>query len=940
MVNDKDALISTLGAAERPVAFLVGSPLSADQDGTGVPTVPQMIPLLRDEVLSRVQSGLPQFEQRIERLSSADAYQAGVEWLQSHVSQDAVNRVVRKAVLQARRTPLAVEDVPKLESDGKAEDWHIPAGTRSLAELLTIKRFGGPALTTNFDPLLSVAIRQAGKIPMRCVLDADGRLPLEVEFEEEVRTVVHLHGYWRGSNTLHTPVQLTSKRPKLKAALQSLLRHRWLVVVAYGGWDDAFTTALGELQHDDQADLDVLWCFRESDEAVVEARNKRLLEKVRDGITRGRFRMYGGIDCHTVFGDIVAAVRATTAPPLRAVVPLTNWERVDATDLAALAPLREEEVLRYFDGAVPSWRHAVSETIPRRTVVARLVSDVNNLRVTGSCSLHLILGAGGEGKSTVLRQAAADVARTDGWAILWRPNPDVHLDPGEVSDLDPAMQWLLVADDADNLVESAFAAANRLHELGGSNVHLLFASREPDWRAAGGFARPWASRLNHASDTVLRGLTRDDAAAVVKAWGRCGEAGLGELASLSDEAERVAKFLASLAQTSRRDGSFLGGLLAARFGAAGLRAHVREFLKRLREIPIEISPYSLFDALLYVAACDGVDIPGIAQDVLADLLDVRRDRVHSRVVRLLGEEAAGVYSAGQVFTRHSKVAKAILVEADAAFDVDLAEIWTRLVRQTVRSCLDCRNRAHLNYIVHAGPRLLRVLPREIPDERRQEIAISAAMTSVDAMPDCGAVIVSLGKTYRIVGRINDAVEVFHGAMARTVRMADRDSMIRRFYYEWGICERGLQGREHSISAAWLFGVSLSDHLNPAPIDDEQARHGFRGLGGALHNLFRKPAKRNPNHQIPRGLRALAYLGRLVTFNLSELTMFESFDLVADNIGTPPPKDVAEALDWVEEAVQLVGTQVRDEFLRALDESVAITIGALRAHLGGTSDSIR
>lgn len=32
----------------------------------------------------------------------------------------------------------------------------------------------------------------------------------------------------------------------------------------------------------------------------------------------------------------------------------------------------------------------------------------------------------------------------------------------------------------------------------------------------------------------------------------------------------------------RGDGSFFGGLLAVRFGEAGLRAHVREFLARLR----------------------------------------------------------------------------------------------------------------------------------------------------------------------------------------------------------------------------------------------------------------------------------------------------------------------------------------------------------------------
>ena len=31
--------------------------------------------------------------------------------------------------------------------------------------------------------------------------------------------VVHLHGFWEDSDTLHTPKQLTTKRPQLKSSL-------------------------------------------------------------------------------------------------------------------------------------------------------------------------------------------------------------------------------------------------------------------------------------------------------------------------------------------------------------------------------------------------------------------------------------------------------------------------------------------------------------------------------------------------------------------------------------------------------------------------------------------------------------------------------------------------------------------------------------------------
>ncbi len=73
--------------------------------------------------------------------------------------------------------------------------------------------------------------------------------------------MVHLHGFWRDFDTLHTQAQLTNPRPKLAKSLQRLLEKRTLIVAAYGGWDDFFTRALIELMNDEQAKLDVIWCF-------------------------------------------------------------------------------------------------------------------------------------------------------------------------------------------------------------------------------------------------------------------------------------------------------------------------------------------------------------------------------------------------------------------------------------------------------------------------------------------------------------------------------------------------------------------------------------------------------------------------------------------------------------------------------------------------------
>jgi len=937
-LNSKEALLSALRSTEKPVAFLVGSPLSADSSGRGVPGVDQMLDLIRAEVAHVAPEETARFEEEVQGSGGIAAYQAAFGWLQANISQDAVNHVVQQAVLQACRDPAAVETPDGQLTDGRPQHWHIPDATRALADLVcnSGEFFGGPILTTNFDPLLSLAVREAGAVPSRRVLDFDAALPRDVEEETDTRSIVHLHGYWRGSDTLHTPGQLRSQRPRLRASLQSLLRSHLFVVIGYGGWDDVFTAALAELLTVAQADVEVVWCFNETESALVEARYGSLLKAVEPAIARGRFRSYRGIDCHTIFEEIAQAVQGRPAVRPSGASPLGGWVLVDETYLSALAPLSDDEVLRYFDGAVPSWRHAVSDAIPQRQIVPRLVSDINRARAAHPCSIHLIAAAGGEGKSTVLRQVAADAALQHRWTVLWRPDPHVQLESEQVAGLNAEQNWLLVADDAESLVRSLFSSAGRLHELGRSNVHFLLASRDSDWRAAGGYGRPWASRLTVGPDAVLRGVTHEDAQRIVDAWSARGAAGLSELGKLVTRAERVHAFEEAVAdeERGRTEGSFFGGLLAARLGEAGLQAHVREFLARLQHIEIEDNSNSLFDALLYVAACHAVDIPGVNENVLADLLEVPRGRIHGRAVRPLGEEAAAVRTVGHVLTRHTRVAAAVLVEADAAFDVDLPEIWGALVGQTIRTGRDVRmDRRTYSSTVHASSRLLRRLPRQIPEDRRKETAIASARASVEVEPERATYVVDLGRVYRAAGRLDEASRVFRDHLATLESKVDYESDVRGYWYEWGVCE-GERGSEdaHAAANAWIAGLSLSDNLAPAPITTENAKLISSGLGVAFGKLAR------PSSVCPfaRGRRAVAYLGWRANPDRLTASYLDRYDRDADAIGTPRPEGIEQALDWVETGVRAAWAELNDDFLRGLADPSQVTFAALAKFFSETS----
>jgi len=251
-LHPKEALINAALMTRRPVAFLVGSPLSL-KDGVGVPGIAPMLDFVRDEVRERSSRALPQLESALSGKSGADAYQSAMKWLGINAGQDAVNDVIAKAVRQARK-PGGGAMAPG--TDGHPDDWNIPAGTAGLAELVAHggEKFLGPVLTTNFDPLVSLAVRKSGGRAGRRVLTADGTLVGAAEDEPGICNVVHLHGFWRDSDTLHTQSQLTNPRPRLVKSLQRMLvaQRRTLIVAAYGGWDDVFTQALVELMNDEK----------------------------------------------------------------------------------------------------------------------------------------------------------------------------------------------------------------------------------------------------------------------------------------------------------------------------------------------------------------------------------------------------------------------------------------------------------------------------------------------------------------------------------------------------------------------------------------------------------------------------------------------------------------------------------------------------------------
>lgn len=293
----------------RNIIFLVGAPLTSpsDQQLLGVPGVDGVINLIKDEFKEQG-SVLSDFENMISG-GGGRRYQEAFKFLLGQSGQDSVNQIIRKAVIKARISPISVESLDNseqaykdLENDNKG--WWLPKGVTALGEILSknADRFGVTILTSNFDPLIEIAIKRAGGQCYRTVLHQDGNL---AQTTADGSHVVHFHGYWYGCDTLHTPLQLNQMRPQLKASLSRLIMDSTVVVLGYGGWDDVFTQALIDVTTNATATPDIIWTFFESDENKISVGHENVIKSLLPGITRGRVTLYKGIDCNSFLPSLL-----------------------------------------------------------------------------------------------------------------------------------------------------------------------------------------------------------------------------------------------------------------------------------------------------------------------------------------------------------------------------------------------------------------------------------------------------------------------------------------------------------------------------------------------------------------------------------------------------------------------------------------------------------
>lgn len=340
-----------------PVAFMVGSALSspAVNGAPGVPGVDGTIAIAREFVARLHSDRIDDFDKALEHKEGSDRYAAAFQFLQSRMGQNIVNDVARTGVLQARKAgakSFSTDEETELDVAG----WTLSRGMRALGELIARypRRYPGPIMTTNYDPLLSIAVEVAGRRTRLIIFDRDRDPPSPAEDRGNEAQIIHLHGYWRQSATMHTITQLRASREKLEDWCRETLRGRLLVVVAYGGWDDSFTRLLASSMG---TELQVVWTFYSDHPDKLIGSHSLLLERLEPWLPTGLLQVYTGIDGHDLFERLLERITTTeqsaaptsiaergelVALPRSPVVPLSD----------ASSSLRQEQLVLRFENVV------------------------------------------------------------------------------------------------------------------------------------------------------------------------------------------------------------------------------------------------------------------------------------------------------------------------------------------------------------------------------------------------------------------------------------------------------------------------------------------------------------------------------------------------------------------------------------------------------------
>ncbi|WP_344441462.1 SIR2 family protein [Kitasatospora nipponensis] len=790
---------------DRRLVTVFGSGISSEV----LPSVPQLTDIFREHV---PRAGLARFDETVADASDPGLkYQSAAAVLTKQAGEPTVMRAIRTAVLQAC-PDVRQEDVAKVARDeercrdyARTGNWLIPRGYRRFAQFFASLsgRARGPIITTNFDPLIEIALGQAGIQAVPIPIPTDTAPAMGQLNEAIAHPVLHIHGYWTGQASSNVPTRITSARPGLDDLLRRLLTNSVVLVVGYSGWLDSFMRSLRSQVLDNKADLldaEVLWAAYETDAAAVTSGT------LGDFVGAPGFTLYLGVDGHELFTDELE--RETEPEETSSHYGYSRVPRI-LVDTASYQPGA------FAEGSQPVWADAAPGSWPVLSSTVSLEQKVVECLRVGGGGGAVAIGPLGEGKSLALRQVAHAVASSrPEWTVLWREPGAPRLTKDWLNDVRATGKTLICVDEAD-LITDDMVSTKDVWAVEGSGIAFLLASQDRLWwQGAGSALRPWIE------DVLFHGITNDDARNIALTW-----QGLGMLPNGSQEIDTVAERLAASASAMAAESNTLfGAVLDVRYGA-GLSARVEDLVSKLHEIKLtdSVDLGDIFGGICimqHALDTDGNRGKGASRSVIAAMAGLDPVFADGKILQTLGREAAVTFAGNRVYCRHPSIAATVVDylhregAASKVYELVGQAGGERLAKQA--STLEGYRDAYL-------------LSRSLS-------APESVWAAKGAVQGTGRKIlesrVSLLRALRLEGQQRA------GAYARklALELADYDDYhraVRAFLVEFSI---SLRDEAEAQTSAGLAAVALDDHVG-FTLDEDRA-------GYALVSLARSAAALN------------------------------------------------------------------------------------------------
>lgn len=815
----------------RPLALLCGSGISTP----AVPPVNKIIKSIRDGLNPDEQVDL---DVRLQAIGNdGERYQEAFNFLSFRRPPSFRDRVIALSTLHAYKAPAAERANTSEEALARYESnldrWDLPRGVEALGRIWAglPDRVRGPIVTTNFDPLCEVAIRKAGKVATPQILNDDNTFIRNLNAIEEP-VVLHLHGYWKDTNTLNMNDQLSQERPALAGSIKELLRKFTFVVVGYSGWIDIFSKQIAAMIIEQRAsELDILWCaYPPGDQFEALNRGNQLFTQMQKA--PGNVVFYQDIDSNIFFPGLEKhisdhLIHSDSARMGSGRGNLIGWSSVRAEETQNNSDVSDEDrALSFFDGRMPTWKDASNRLIPRRDIVLGVTNYVSESMRKRLATLTTIVGPAGEGKSTVLKQVALETVRAHDGAQLLYQHDSHYGGPKEIISLPVGRPYVLIIDDAYGYIDQLRNIVTALHDSGRSDIHIIAACRDSDWRVSGAANFAWSKFITYRT-FPLKGMSRPDAAAIVQSWEKIGSRALGQLADERGTETRITR-LVTAASDHRfaLEGAFLGALLVTRLGS-NLENHIREMLVRASHVTVGDSvggvSKTLLDVLALIALPQSQGVHELTFPVLADAAGISLPELYADVLPSLGEEAAVSFSDERISIRHGLIAQAIY-GLSPEFNINLHEVAADLVESAIHSAANAAFSPALGRLMYLSSHL-----------NDPELAVSAARAAVQANPRRLSFRTSLSAALRRAGKPAEAAEVCESSLA-ILRTADDRYSSRPLFTEWGVAEGNL---ENWARNAVLAGVALEDNELLGVLQAEKVANAFACLTLAFKKLLLK-----------------------------------------------------------------------------------------------------